>query len=71
MDFTQVYGDTFISGKIPSSGSVSEWMLMGPTVGFQEGGEFNALVSIKVKDKTQKENIKAEYDDSPEGDNHG
>lgn len=46
-------------------------MLMGPAIGFQEGGEFNALVSIKVKDKTQKENIKAEYDDSPEGDKHG
>lgn len=40
--FTEVYGDTFISG-------------------FQEGGEFNAVISIKVKDKNQVENIKAEY----------
>lgn len=28
--------------------------------GFQEGGEFLAIVSIKVKDKNQTENIKAE-----------
>ncbi|KAI9924691.1 hypothetical protein MW887_006543 [Aspergillus wentii] len=28
--------------------------------GFQEGGEFNAVVSIKVKDRNQKENIKAD-----------
>ncbi|UCK58888.1 hypothetical protein AFCA_001724 [Aspergillus flavus] len=39
--FTEVYGDTFISG-------------------FQEGGEFNAVISIKVKDKNQVENIKAD-----------
>ncbi|KAE8314344.1 hypothetical protein BDV41DRAFT_575903 [Aspergillus transmontanensis] len=39
--FTEVYGDTFISG-------------------FQEGGEFNAVISIKVKDKNQLENIKAD-----------
>ncbi|KAE8347027.1 hypothetical protein BDV24DRAFT_174589 [Aspergillus arachidicola] len=39
--FTDVYGDTFISG-------------------FQEGGEFNAVISIKVKDKNQLENIKAD-----------
>ncbi|KAB8206010.1 hypothetical protein BDV34DRAFT_212665 [Aspergillus parasiticus] len=39
--FTEVYGDTFISG-------------------FQEGGEFNAVVSIKVKDKNQLDTIKAD-----------
>ncbi|KAJ5360779.1 hypothetical protein N7517_009970 [Penicillium concentricum] len=39
-DFTEVYGDSFISG-------------------FQEGGEFVAVVSIKVKDKNQKETIAA------------
>ncbi|GMF69850.1 unnamed protein product [Aspergillus oryzae] len=46
--FTEVYGDTFISG-------------------FQEGGEFNAVISIKVKDKNQVENIKA--DEKPKAEN--
>ncbi|ODM15566.1 hypothetical protein SI65_09169 [Aspergillus cristatus] len=41
IDFTQVYGDSFISG-------------------FQEGGDFNAVISVKVKDKNQKESIKAD-----------
>ncbi|KAK7454066.1 hypothetical protein VKT23_011579 [Stygiomarasmius scandens] len=34
LEFTRVYGDSFISG-------------------FTEGGEFNAIVSIKLRDKTQ------------------
>ncbi|KAL2045926.1 hypothetical protein ABVK25_011922 [Lepraria finkii] len=40
--FTQVYGDSFISG-------------------FQDGGKFTAIISIKVQDREQLESIKAEY----------
>ncbi|KAG2421936.1 hypothetical protein HFD88_005912 [Aspergillus terreus] len=42
--------------------SVSFTKIYGDTFisGFQEGGEFHAIVSIKVRDQTQKESIKAE-----------
>ena len=38
VDFTRVYGDSFVSG-------------------FIEGGEFNALVSIKLKDRSMAKDI--------------
>ncbi|KAL7932791.1 hypothetical protein V8C35DRAFT_306790 [Trichoderma chlorosporum] len=44
-DFTEVYGDTFISG-------------------FEEGGELNALISVKVSDKSKTFAIKAELEAS-------
>ncbi|KAL7911420.1 hypothetical protein GGI35DRAFT_492688 [Trichoderma velutinum] len=43
--FTEVYGDTFISG-------------------FEEGGELNALISVKVSDKSKTFAIKAELEAS-------
>jgi hypothetical protein len=60
LDFTEIYGDSFISGTSkfhPHRGR----LLLISVKGFQEGGEFVAVISIKVKDKNQKESIAAKY----------
>lgn len=43
MEFTRVFGDSFISG-------------------FTEGGEFNALISIKLKDRSKTKEIQGKLD---------
>lgn len=66
-NFCEVYGDSFISGE--------ELLLSRPRMqggfhivyktnrlkGFIEGGEFNAIVSMKVHNKEKLTDIKAQY----------
>lgn len=56
--FTSVYGDCFISGKAPVS-CPHPFPFLTQRAGFQEGGEFIAIISVKAKDSEQASKIKA------------
>ena len=47
------------SYQVITSRGMTNFVLTFASTGYQEGGEFNALISIKVKDKTQLDEIKA------------
>jgi hypothetical protein len=59
LDFTEIYGDSFISGTSSETHADRHRVCADILKGFQEGGEFVAVISIKVKDKNQRENIAA------------
>jgi hypothetical protein len=56
-NFTEVYGDSFISGMITSNAYIRLANMLPP--GFQYGGEFTAVISVKAKEKEDSEDIKA------------
>ena len=60
--FTDVYGDCFISGKISVPQSVvQKFQYIYPYfLGYQEGGIFTAVISVKAKDESRARQIKAE-----------
>lgn len=58
--FTELYGDSYISGKgafyvLDSERGIS--LTVNHSLGFVEGGEFLGIVSVKVIDDTKKDAI--------------